>query len=483
MPTADSEVFERLLYFYSIALPSKWEMEKELGMRYLSIGVVRSALEVFKRLEMWEEVVKCWQSMERSDKAITIVRDLLEGRKEESDAILSRGKATSETRRSQMDVAREAKLWCLLGDLEPANAVQHYQHAWEISKQTSGRAVRSLGGYHFARGNYSEAIGYLNKAVAINPLQHRSWFLLGCAHIRVEQWLQARDAFSKCVSIDDEDGESWNNLASVYMRMATPRNEGSDETNAGSNQAAGISVPFENKILAFRALKQGLKYKFENWRMWTNYMLISMDVGELSEACQALGRVVELRAEKDGSKVVDIDVLDRLVGAVTRGENDESGTSGGVEDQVEDPKTRITHGLERQVTELFSRTILPRISSSPRIFQAYARLLTHKEQWVGALEAHLNAYRTSVGSDTTVETDIARWREAITEVEEIVDILRNLGPKALAGHGTPDSPQTQNWDFQAKSIVRSFMGRTKESFGDEPEWERLTALMTELRRS
>ena len=29
----------------------------------------------------------------------------------------------------------------------------------------------------------------------------------------------AREAFVRCVTIDDEDGESWNNLASVYMRM------------------------------------------------------------------------------------------------------------------------------------------------------------------------------------------------------------------------------------------------------------------------
>jgi tetratricopeptide (TPR) repeat protein len=223
MPTADSSVTERLLYFHSIQLPSKWEMEKELALRFLSIGVVKSALEIFERLEMWEEVVKCWQSIERRDKGIAIVRDLLEGRKAEADAVISRGKASADGNEKQNrthDAAREAKLWCLLGDLEPEHSLEHYTRAWDVSKNTSGRAIRALGGYHFAKGDYLKTIECLKQAVAINPLLSRSWFILGCACVRLEDWDGAREAFVRCVSIDDEDGESWNNLATVYLRMA-----------------------------------------------------------------------------------------------------------------------------------------------------------------------------------------------------------------------------------------------------------------------
>jgi tetratricopeptide (TPR) repeat protein len=233
MPTADSSLSERLLYIYSIPLPSKWEMERELAMRFLSLGVVKSALEIFERLEMWEEAVKCWQAMEREDKAVAIVRDLLEGRKEESDVIQSRGKETTRERRKVLDNAREAKLWCLLGDLEPANAPEHYNRAWIVSKETSGRAMRSLGGYYFAHGDFSKAIPCLKQAVAINPLLSRTWFILGCAYVRQEAWDGAREAFGRCVAIDDEDGESWNNLASVYLRMTSgpPEAEDQDDKN------------------------------------------------------------------------------------------------------------------------------------------------------------------------------------------------------------------------------------------------------------
>ena len=223
MPTADSRVTERLLYFHSIPLPSKWEMERELASRFLTLGVVKSALEIFERLEMWEEVVKCWGAMERPEKAISIVRDLLEGRKYEADAVASRGKASTINRRPTLDINREAKLWCLLGDLEPENAAEYYERAWTVSKETSGRAMRSLGGYYFARVQYQKAISCLKRAVAINPLLSRSWFILGCACVREEDWEEAKNAFGRCVAIDDEDGESWNNLASMYLRIGTEK--------------------------------------------------------------------------------------------------------------------------------------------------------------------------------------------------------------------------------------------------------------------
>lgn len=251
MPTADSAAAERLLYIHDIPLPSTWDMERELGIRYLSLGVVRSALAIFEKLEMWEDVVKCYQSLEQPEKGVAIVRDLLEGRKAEVDTVLARGKAdVPDTRRERMDITREAKLWCLLGDLEPNECERHYTRSWEVSQQTSGRAARSLGGYHVARNEWDDAIPWLRRAVAINPLMGRTWFLLGCACVREEKWIDARDAFARCVSIDEDDAESWNNLASVYLRMGTSgltlatatSGDGNEEEDELSLTEVGLSV-------------------------------------------------------------------------------------------------------------------------------------------------------------------------------------------------------------------------------------------------
>ncbi|KAF8878587.1 hypothetical protein CPB84DRAFT_1688262 [Gymnopilus junonius] len=477
MPTSDSSASERLLFFHSIPMPSSWEMEKELAQRFLSLGVVKSALEIFERLEMWEDVVKCYGALEKPEKGIAVIRDLLEGRKQEAKAVISRGKAPSVQRQRLQDATREAKLWCLLGDLDPANAEHDYKHAWELSNETSGRAMRSLGGYYFARANYQEAISCLRQAVKINPLLTRSWFILGCACMRIEDWEGAKDAFSRCVAIDEEDGESWNNLASMYLRtgVSKPKLDVNEEHTSPLSESQNMeidgsseAIPFENKMLAFRALKQGLRYSYENWRMWYNYMIVAMDVGELQEACRALGRIVEQTGDKAGALTVDEDVLDRLVEAVTRAPpNPEEAAA----EEGAVPNPNEGHGLYRSVLNLLERTLLPRLSS-PRIFRAYARLLSWQSKWEEAIKAYLDAYRCSIaGTIEKGETDSAKWREAVTEVEEIVDIVRNFGPRV----------EGYKWRSQARSILRTFIGRTRE-FEDEPEFGRLTELQEDLRK-
>lgn len=235
----------------------------------------------------------------------------------------------------------------------------------------------------------------------------------------------------------------------------------------GSDEGESKRIPFDNRILAFRALKQGLKNSYDNWRMWNNYMIIAMDVGELSEACRALSRVVEERSAKEGAECVDCDVLDRLVDAATRGQVEQQPENG--EGDIAAPNPR--DGLVRQVTDLFDRVILPRVSSS-RIFRAKARLLTAQGRWDEALDMYMDAYRSSTaGTMEKGETDVQKWKEAVDEVEEIVDVLKNFGPRA----------EGSKWRLQARSIIRTFMGRTRD-FEDEVHWQRLVQLQEELRQ-
>ena len=194
-----------------------------------------------------------------------------------------------------------------------------------------------------------------------------------------------------------------------------------------------------------------------------NYTIVAMDVGEFAEACRALGRVVEERAAKVGSESVDTDVLDRLVDAATRASPGEPGNT--VLGQNEG------QNLLRRVEDLFVRIILPRVSS-PRIFRARARLLVSQGKLPEALAAYLDGYRAGVaGQMEAGETDLGRWREGAREVEDIYDVLVNYGPKV----------EGSKWKLQARSIVRTFMGRTKD-FEDEPEWARLVELLDGLKQ-
>lgn len=231
------------------------------------------------------------------------------------------------------------------------------------------------------------------------------------------------------------------------------------------------SIAFSNKLLAFRALKQGLKFSYDNWRMWSNYMVVAMDVGELAESCRALGRVVEETSDKMGADSVDIEVLERLVAAVTRAPTnpEDEGAEGDEAAAVAGQNPNEGRGLVGSVSRLFERILLPRVSS-PRVFRAYARLLTWEGRWEEALNAYLDGYRTGVaGTMQKGETDVERWREALEEVEDIVDVLRNFGPRV----------EESKWQLHGRSIVRSFMGRTRD-FEDEPEWSRLLKIREEL---
>jgi len=208
-------------------------METELAKRYISLGVTRSALDIFTRLEMWEDAVSCLQRMEREEEAEKIVRDLLEGRKIESDLVTVLAKSNmSENRRTKLSSAREAKLWCLLGDIaltstaaahdpvaSKAKATEYYDKAWEVSGHTSSRSRRSLGSLHFAGRDYERAVACLRDALQINPLFGRAWFTLGVCLVRLERWAEAKDAFRRQVGVDEDDGEGWNNLAAVYLRL------------------------------------------------------------------------------------------------------------------------------------------------------------------------------------------------------------------------------------------------------------------------
>ena len=291
-------VLERLKYFWNLDLPTIWELERELATRYLGLGVVRSAMEIFTRLEMWEDVAKCYSAMGEPEKAVQIVKDLLEGNILESEATMAMRRGVI------LNPAQKAKLWCLLGDLERNS--HRYKTAWETSAHTSSRAIRSLGQHYFSTEQYKSAQTCLEKALAINPLFVKVWFVLGCCAMRTEDWPVAERAFRRCTSLEEDDAESWNNLATVLLKQT--RSTGSSHVDEEERE-----INHNRKLRAYTCLSQAIKHSYDSWRIWVNYLLVCVDVGELMEACRAMGRLAELRADKDGENAIDLDVLDRLV--------------------------------------------------------------------------------------------------------------------------------------------------------------------------
>ena len=105
----------------------------------------------------------------------------------------------------------------LLGDIRQDPEL--WERAWEVSNHRYSRAMRTLARYHFKQGNFENAAECFRKALSVNSLFESAWFTLGCASMHIEDWEEAQRAFARCVALDSDNGEAWNNLSAVYIKL------------------------------------------------------------------------------------------------------------------------------------------------------------------------------------------------------------------------------------------------------------------------
>lgn len=379
---------ERLQHLLCLPTSSRWELQKELASKYTSIGLVRSALEIFERLEIWESVAMCYGVMEQEDKAESVLRAQLDSPKPGADI---------------------NKLWCLLGDVTQDK--QYWEKSWDVSNKRYARAQRSLGKYYFSKKQFTNALAAYSLSLKINPLNHSAWFMYGCAALETSNFEVAAEAFTRCVGIDYNDAESWNNLASSLLRLNRPRD-------------------------AWKALKTATSLKWDSWRMWENYTLISIDIGEIDEAVRGCTRCLQIRPREDA---IDVDVLQTLV-----------------------------HHDGKKVYELMM-LVQPLITHDPRLWKLLGKVYLSRQRYSDALDAQEKAYRCL--NAKTIDTEEV-FIELVDAVQDLVDAYTSLGPMdgRLGGQVMPD------WKFKARSVVRTLKARAR-NFEDCKDYERLNDML------
>lgn len=251
------DVTTRMKYLHVIAYPPVFKLERELGRKWLSIGSVNTALEIFQKYDMWEDIISCFQA---------------KGELKVAEELVTKRLAVSPT----------ADLYCTMGDI--TNDSKYYEKAWEHSKCKSSRAKRSLGLHAMNNEQWAEAIQHYAQAVAINPQYGSAWFRMGCCALKVHDLNVAQKSFARVVQLHSDDAEAWNNLAAVYLSQ-------------------------NKKPEAFQALKHALQLKNDNWKIWENYIKVAIELRELSDCLRGL---TELLAMKENQKV-DIKILSTVI--------------------------------------------------------------------------------------------------------------------------------------------------------------------------
>lgn len=256
----DAHLTQRLSYVFSSLMNTRHTIEALLAELMISLGLIKGALEIYLRIQHWEEVINCYTRLQLRHKAAEIIRQ---------------------------ELAKEptVKLYCLLGDA--TDDVTCYEQAWEFSKQRSGLAQRHWGNYYFSRHEYDKAIPHLQKSLAINSLQANIWLRLGFAALELEKYELAASAYIHHTQLEPDGFESWNNLAKCFIKLG-------------------------NKLRAHKVLQEALKCNYDSWKIWENYLIVSVDVGSFEDALNAYIRLIELK-----EKYFDEEVLKIIITAIT----------------------------------------------------------------------------------------------------------------------------------------------------------------------
>lgn len=239
--TPNLAMFRQYLFFGS-GHPLKKEVKLQLGEIFMAMCHWKEALTVFKELNAFEQIVRCYQMQELPHKAEEMVRE-------------------------QLKQGKTAKLLVLLGDV--TRDIEQYKEAWTLSEFKSIDSQIRLGSYYFKREQYSEAIEHLEQVVKLGPLEYPAWLQLAWACYRKEDYEKAFSAYLRAVNLEYDNFQVWNNLANCALKL-------------------------NKKEYALRAYKNAVKCSYDEWRVWSNILCVAADLNAINDGVAAYHRILEL---------------------------------------------------------------------------------------------------------------------------------------------------------------------------------------------
>ncbi|KAJ5728228.1 hypothetical protein N7493_004558 [Penicillium malachiteum] len=475
---------DRLEYIWLINFSTRWSLEAELAKRWVELGGLRTALEIYERLHMWAEAALCYAATERELKAKSMVRrQLFEAKGDDEDD----ENEMFEGPEREILPADAPRLFCILGDIDKEEKM--YERAWEVSGQRYARAQRSLARHYLSLTppELEKAEGAYRKSLHINRLNHGAWFALGCVQLELQRWQDAADSFTRTVQLDDTDGEAWSNLAAAMLRSSAPE-QGPDASADDSTEekAAVESDPYKRKREALAALQRAAALKHTDARIWDNVLTVAASIPPpntpFRDLIMAQKRVIEIIGAKKGEKCVDLPILGMLIDFLT--------TAFEYNDlliESESGPVFRSGSIPGRIISLIDDNVVPLITHSSALWLLVSRVELFRNRPSRALDAQEKAWRATIAASAQGAFqmgDEKPWLEVVRATEKLVrDGYARYGPMdhedKKAEDGEPEMVAS-DWRFKARSAVRGILGKGKDFWEDSTGWNRLKELQNEV---
>lgn len=499
-----ASVAERLRFVYQISPPFRWELEAELAARWTSMGGLKTALEIYERLQMQAEVALCLAATDQEADAIKLIKSLVFEQVTAPENSTTTEDDTKTLKLRSPLPPDTPRLLSILGDI--TSLPSYYTLAWTASGNRYARAQRSLGRRHAKQRDFVAAAEAYKLALGISKLDRSSWFSLGCVQLELEDYAGAVESFTRCVQLEDDDGESWSNLAIALLKLPTPliptdtsstsqNNQGNtsgptrydDEeedhsTDPLKKPTPATPSPYANTYAALRALRRAATLKRDDPRIWDNYLTVSASIPPSAgtpwgEIIQAMSRVVELRGKREGEGAIDIKILQVLVEYITDGFEYPSGQVEEIEEKDNSTSTSSTKKLPHipsSLLQLIETQITPLATSNPDLYTTLSRFSNWRRRPSQSLSQAEKSWRLTLTAvslseefDNVSET---LWNRVVDKTIWIIERYRDLGP--LERERTGGLVEAK-WRFKARTAGRRVLGRAKAWEGSEG-WKRLS---------
>ncbi|KAL5340371.1 hypothetical protein BJX70DRAFT_387374 [Aspergillus crustosus] len=497
---------DRLKYIWLLSFSTRWSLEAELANRWVNLGGLRTALDIYERLQMWAEVALCYAATEKEDKAtVTVRRQLYQPTGEDPD---DENEKFEGPELSPLP-ADAPRLFCILGDIQSDPTM--YDRAWEASNQRYARAQRSLARHFLTLSPpaLEKAAEAYQKSLHINRLNHSAWFALGCVQLELQRWDEAIESFTRTVQLEDTDAEAWSNLAAAMLRTSQPSEDdetldqqpqpptepaADDEEESKESLKTPPQDPYKRKREAISALHRAAQIKNTDSRIWDNLLTVAASIPPpltpYRDVITAQRKVIELLGPKKGEKAIDIPILGMLVDhLVTAYDYEDLLIEVGANSSEGAKSERVVRSgtLPGSILALIENSIVPLITHSAPLWLLVASVERFRNRPSKALEAHEKAWRATVASSTQGAFqmgDEKRWTEIVTATERLVrNGYAKYGPldkEDANEEGEERELVAKDWRFKARSAVRGVMGKGKEFWEGTDGWERLRELQGEV---